>query len=97
MRRTCNERVGVCHERVGVLNERVVVCHERVGVLFFNGMWPGISKGFFTETTGSLRNPETRRTPSYIQVMLSFLFYTTFTSKVKQLWHMYKFVLKHPF
>ena len=26
----------------------------------------GISVGFFTETTGSLRNPETRRTPSYI-------------------------------
>ena len=26
----------------------------------------GISAGFFTETTSSLRNPETRRTPSYI-------------------------------
>ena len=25
----------------------------------------GISVGFFTETTGSLRNPKTRRTPSY--------------------------------
>ena len=25
----------------------------------------GISVGFFTDTTGSLRNPETRRTPSY--------------------------------
>ena len=25
----------------------------------------GISVGFFTETTGSLRNPETRRNPSY--------------------------------
>ena len=27
----------------------------------------GISVGFFTETAGSLRNPETRRTPSYMQ------------------------------
>ena len=27
----------------------------------------GISAGFFRETTGSLRNPETRRTPSYME------------------------------
>ena len=26
----------------------------------------GISVGFFTETTGTIRNPETRRNPSYI-------------------------------
>ena len=32
--------------------------------LFQWGM--GISVGFFTETTGSLRNTETRRTPSYV-------------------------------
>ena len=28
----------------------------------------GISVWFSTETTGSLRNPETRRTPSYVNV-----------------------------
>ena len=32
--------------------------------LFQWGM--GISAGFLTETTGSLRNAETRRTPSYV-------------------------------
>ena len=32
----------------------------------------GISVGFFTETTGSLGNPETRRTPSYITRAVSF-------------------------
>ena len=25
------------------------------------------------------------------------LFFMTFTSEVKQMWHMYKYVLKHPF
>ena len=29
----------------------------------------GISVGFFKETTGSLRHPETRRTPSYLETI----------------------------
>ena len=29
--------------------------------------------------------------------MPSFYLFTTFTSEVKQMWHMYKYVLKHPF
>ena len=29
----------------------------------------GTSVGFFTETTGSLRNPETLRTPSYVCIL----------------------------
>ena len=32
----------------------------------------GIIVGFFTETTGSLSNPETRRTPSYMAVCHKF-------------------------
>ena len=30
----------------------------------------GISVGFFTETTGSLRDPDTLRTPSYVGVSI---------------------------
>ena len=41
-------------------NERVGVCHDRVGIIFFNRMW-----GSVWGSSGSLRNPETRRTPSY--------------------------------
>ena len=33
----------------------------------------GINVGFFTETTGSLRNPKTRRTPSYEDFLLLFI------------------------
>ena len=29
--------------------------------------------------------------------MQSFYIFTVFTSEVKQMWHMYKYVLKHPF
>ena len=29
--------------------------------------------------------------------MPSFYLFMTFTSEVKQMWHMYKYVLKHPF
>ena len=35
----------------------------------------GISVGFFTETTGSLRNPETRPNPSYVYDNLKLSFY----------------------
>ena len=43
------------------------------GLSFQWGM--GISAGFFTETTGSLRNPETRRTPSYYEEKKTFIFF----------------------
>ena len=51
----------------GTRNEKVAVCHNRVGIIFFCGMW-GSVWGSFTGTTGSLCNPETRRTPSYVYV-----------------------------
>ena len=35
------------------------------GSSFLVGCWDQWGKLFFTETTGSLRNPNTRRTPSY--------------------------------
>ena len=35
----------------------------------------GISVGFFTETTGSLHNPKTRRTASYVHICISFYMY----------------------
>ena len=37
----------------------------------------GTSVGFFTETTGSLRNPETRRTPSYACLVIIEVFIKT--------------------
>ena len=46
-----------------IRNERVGVCNERFGVLFFSGSLDRC--GVPTETEGSLRNTETRRTPSY--------------------------------
>ena len=49
----------------GTRNERVGVCYDRVGIIFLSGMW-GSMWVFFTETTGSLRNLETRRTPSIV-------------------------------
>ena len=35
----------------------------------------GISVGFFTETAGSLRNPETRRNPSYLYILYYLIIY----------------------
>ena len=49
----------------GTRNERVRVCHDRVGIIVLSVMSGSVR--FFTETTGSLRNPETRRTPSYVK------------------------------
>ena len=35
----------------------------------------GISVGFFIEITGSLRNPETRRTQSYVLTLIEYAVY----------------------
>ena len=52
----------------GTRNERVGVSHERVGIIFFSVMWGSVLDSPWVQGTGSLRNPETRRTPSYVEL-----------------------------
>ena len=48
----------------------------------------GISVGFFVETTGSLRNPETRHTPIYVRGVFRFSSHLPLCLHFKLFYHM---------